>query len=129
MTRINLTDDADLIAKKIKKAKTDPEALPDNEDGLEGRAEASNLVGIYASLSDQSKADVLKEFGGKQFSEFKPALIELSVEKLAPITTEMSKLLDDPAQIDKALKEGSEKASSIAEPVYQEVLDIMGFWK
>ncbi|TIW79594.1 MAG: tryptophan--tRNA ligase, partial [Mesorhizobium sp.] len=88
LSRINLTDDSDTISKKIRKAKTDPEALPSEVDGLESRPEAENLVGIYAGLAEISKEDVLKEYGGQQFSVFKPALADLAVEKLAPIASE-----------------------------------------
>ncbi|WP_068310941.1 tryptophan--tRNA ligase [Polycladidibacter hongkongensis] len=127
LSRINLTDDADTIAKKIKKAKTDPDALPSEVDGLEGRAEADNLVGIYAALSGKSKADVLSEFGGQQFSAFKPALSELAVEKLAPMNGEMTRLMNDAAAIDTVLKDGAERASAIAEPVLHDVRRIVGF--
>ncbi len=128
-SRINLTDDADAIAKKIKKATTDPHPLPDNFNGYEGRAEALNLVTIYAALADRPREDVIAEFAGKQFSVFKPALAELAVEKLSPITKRMSELLADPGEIDRYLKSGNEKARSIAEPVVQQVRDRMGFWK
>lgn len=128
MTRINLTDDADLIAKKIQKAKTDPDALPDNVKGLEGRAEALNLVTIYAALSGQSKDAVLSEFGGKTFSEFKPALADLAVSELSPITSRMNELLDDVSLIDGYLEAGNEKARAIAGPVVEETMKIMGFW-
>src|SRR5207247_10501737 len=94
-SRINLIDDADTIAQKLRKAKTDPEPLPSEQKGLETRPEADNLVGIYAALSGRSKAEVLKEFGGGQFSSFKNALVELCVAKLAPITSEMNQLVDD----------------------------------
>ncbi|MEE4013262.1 tryptophan--tRNA ligase [Roseibium sp. FZY0029] len=127
LSRINLTDDADSISKKIKKAKTDPDALPSETDGLEGRPEADNLVGIYAALSGATKADVLKEYGGQQFSTFKPALSDLAVAKLSPMTDEMRRLMDDKAQIDAILKEGAEKASAIAEPVLKDVRKIIGF--
>src|SRR5262249_36592673 len=100
LSRINLMDDEETISKKIRKAKTDPEGLPSEVAGLAGRPEADNLVGIYAALSDKSKADVLKDFGGQQFSVFKPALVDLAVEVLSPITGEMRRLMDDPAHID-----------------------------
>jgi tryptophanyl-tRNA synthetase len=127
LSRVNLKDDADAIAKKIKKAKTDPDALPSETDGLEGRPEADNLVGIYAALNGMSKDDVLKEYGGQQFSAFKPALSDLAVAKLAPMTDEMRRLTGDPAQIDAILKEGAENASAIAEPVLKDVRKIIGF--
>ncbi|GJL85340.1 MAG: tryptophan--tRNA ligase [Micavibrio sp.] len=129
LSRINLTDDADMIAKKIKKAKTDPEPLPDNVKDLEGRPEALNLVTIYASLADKSREKVLKQFAGKSFSDFKPALSELAVSKLAPITSRMNELMADKAEIDRILAKGAERANAVAAPVLQETMDIMGFWK
>src|SRR5690606_6625409 len=92
LSRINLSDDADTIAKKIRKAKTDPLPLPDNADELKDRPEAQNLVGIYAALSGQTSADILKEFGGRQFSDFKPVLADLAVTKLGPINGEMRRI-------------------------------------
>ncbi|MCE7030259.1 tryptophan--tRNA ligase [Jiella avicenniae] len=127
LSRINLTDDADQIARKIRKAKTDPDALPSETAGLAGRAEADNLVGIYAALAETRKADVLTEFGGRQFSEFKPALAELAVEKLAPINAEMRRLIDDPGHIDAVLKDGGERAGAIAERTMRDVKEIVGF--
>src|SRR4051812_3816417 len=126
-SRINLTDDADAIAQKIRKAKTDPEPLPGEEKGLESRPEADNLVGIYAALAGTSKAAVLAEFGNAQFSAFKSALAELSVAKLGPIGAEMKKLVQDPAYIDQVLAEGSERASAIAAQTMKAVKDIVGF--
>ncbi len=127
-SRINLTDDADMIARKIKKAKTDAEALPETLKELEGRAEALNLVNIYAALSGKAAADVVAEFAGKGFGDFKPALIDVAIAKLAPITARMNKLLADPAEIDRALAAGNEKASVIAEKTVRETREIMGFW-
>jgi len=127
LSRINLSDDADAIAKKIRKAKTDPEPLPETLDGLKERPEAANLVGIYAALAGISKESVLEEFGGRGFAEFKPALAELTVEKLAPINAEMKRLLDDPGYIDGVLAEGAERARAIAEPIYADVKRIVGF--
>ncbi|WP_113153954.1 tryptophan--tRNA ligase [Nitratireductor sp. OM-1] len=126
LSRINLTDDSDAIAKKIRKAKTDPEALPSEVDGLADRPEAQNLVGIYAALSGVSKADVLSEFGGRQFSEFKPALAELAVDKLAPIAGEMRRILADPAYIDGVLREGAGRAREKAETTMKMVREIIG---
>lgn len=126
LSRINLTDDADTISKKIRKAKTDPEALPSEVDGLAGRPEAENLVGIYAGLVDRSKQDVLEEFGGQQFSVFKPALADLAVEKLAPIGGEMRRLLADPGYIDSVLKDGGDRARTIAEGTMKDVHRIVG---
>ena len=113
-SRINLTDDADAIAQKVRRAKTDPEPLPSEEKGLETRPEADNLVGIYAALADTTRAAVLKEFGYAQFSTFKNALTELAVAKLSPINSEMKRLLDDPASIDAVLKDGSARARKLA---------------
>ena len=127
METIYLTDDSDSIAKKIKKAKSDPEPLPENEKGLEGRPEADNLVGIFAALSSRSKQSVLDEFGGKGFGAFKPALAELAVTQLAPMASEMQRYLDDPAEIERVLRHGSERASELAEPTMRAVRDIVGF--
>ena len=127
LSRINLTDDADTIARKIKKARTDPEPLPGEEKGLEGRPEAANLVGIFAALSGMSRADVLKQFGGQGFGVFKPALSELAVEKLTPIGDEMRRLMADPAYIDAVLEDGAERARAIAAPIYANVKKIVGF--
>jgi tryptophanyl-tRNA synthetase len=126
-SRINLTDDAETIATKVRKAKTDPEALPSEEKGLEGRPEAENLVGIYAGLSGATKASVLAEFGGGQFSGFKAALVDLAVAKLAPIAGEMRRLLADTSHIDAILGEGADRAQTIAAPIMAEVKDIVGF--
>ncbi|HEY2071320.1 MAG TPA: tryptophan--tRNA ligase [Rhizomicrobium sp.] len=126
-SRINLTDDADAIAQKIRRAKTDPEALPEEVKGFAGRPEAENLVAIYAGLADMNVPQVLAEFGGKQFSEFKPALADLAVTKLTPIAAEMRRLLADPGEIDRILKDGAEKASAVAAPVMAEVKKLVGF--
>jgi len=126
-SRINLTDDADAIAQKIRKAKTDPEPLPGEEKGLETRPEADNLVGIYAALGNTTKTAVLGEFGGAQFSTFKSALVDLSVAKLGPIGAEMKKLVKDPVYIDGILAEGSERARVIAAETMKAVKDIVGF--
>jgi len=126
-SRINLTDDADTIAQKIRKARTDPDPLPSEEAGLANRAEADNLVGIYAALAETSKADVLKQYGGAQFSTFKPALVDLSVAKLGPVASEMKRLLQDVAYIDSILAEGSARAGVIAAETMKSVKDIIGF--
>jgi tryptophanyl-tRNA synthetase len=126
-SRINLTDDADTIAQKVRKAKTDPEPLPSEEEGLKPRPEADNLVGIYAALNNTTKADVLREFGGSQFSVFKAALVDLSVAKLGPIGSEMKKLVQDPVYIDSVLAGGSARASVIAGETMKAVKDIVGF--
>ena len=126
-TRINLTDDADLIAAKLKKAKTDPEPLPSEMDGLAERPEARNLVGIYAGLSDRSEAEVLQEFGGQGFGAFKPALAELAISVIAPISEKMNALLADEAQIDQILAEGADRARAMTRPILQDVKEIMGF--
>ncbi len=126
-SRITLTDDADAIAKKVRKAKTDPDALPTSKDGFEGRPEAANLMGIYAALSGQDLAQVIQDHGGHQFSQFKQDLADLMVEKLQPITAEMRRLADDPGYIDGVLKQGAEKARALSEPIMAEVHDIVGF--
>ncbi|HHI70190.1 MAG TPA: tryptophan--tRNA ligase, partial [Rhodobacteraceae bacterium] len=108
------------------KAKTDPDALPSEAKGLEGRPEAKNLVSIYAALSEQSVDQVLNEVGGKQFSEFKPMLSELAVEKLSPISAEMERLMQAPDEIDAILRKGADKARVIADPILQKTLEIVG---
>lgn len=128
MTRINLTDDANTIAQKIKKAKTDAGMVPSAEAECEGRPEAANLIGIYAALSDTTKDAVMKEFGGQQFSALKNALSDLAVAKLSPITSRMNELMGDPSELDKILRAGNEKANELAEPTLKEVMDLMGFW-
>ena len=125
-SRINLTDSADTIAKKFRKAVTDPEPLPESLEGLEARAEARNLVNIYAALADSTPADVIAEFGGKGFGVFKPALADLAVSKLEPISREMARLMADPAEIDRILGEGAARARAIAQPVLEQALDLMG---
>ncbi len=126
MSRINMTDDADAIAQKIRKARTDPDALPSEVDGLSERAEARNLVNIYAALTDQSVEDVLRDVGGKQFSEFKPILSDLAVAKLSPISSEMARLMQDTAEIDRILHIGAEQAREIATPILSKTYDIVG---
>ncbi|MGO7044755.1 tryptophan--tRNA ligase [Rhizobium johnstonii] len=127
LSRINLMDDEDAISKKIRKAKTDPDGLPSEIDGLQGRPEADNLVAIYAALADKSKADVLAEFGGQQFSVFKPALVDLAINVLAPITGEMRRLMDDTSHIDAILRKGGERARARAEVTMRQVRDVIGF--
>jgi tryptophanyl-tRNA synthetase len=126
-SRINLTDDAEAIAHKIRRAKTDSEALPSEEKGLDPRPEADNLVGIYAALAETSKADVLREFGGAQFSTFKAALVDLAVAKLGPINAEMKRLVADPVYIDSVLADGGARAQVIAAETMKAVKDIVGF--
>jgi tryptophanyl-tRNA synthetase len=125
-SRINLTDDADAIAQKIRKAKTDPEPLPSEEAGLKARPEADNLVGIYAALADTTRANVLGQYGNAQFSTFKSALVDLSVAKLGPIAGEMKRLLRDPVTIDAILADGSARARKIAGETMKAVKDIVG---
>jgi tryptophanyl-tRNA synthetase len=126
-SRINLTDDADAIALKIRRAKTDPEPLPTEEKTLDARPEADNLVGIYAALANKTKAEVLKEFGGAQFSTFKPALADLLVAKISPITAEMRRLVADTGYIDQVLADGSARAQALASETMKAVKDIVGF--
>ncbi len=125
-SRINLTDNADMIAAKIRKAKTDPLPLPDSVEGLKDRPEARNLVSIYAALSGHSVAKVVHDFAGAQFGTFKPALADLAVATLTPITTEMNRLMQDPAEIDRILGEGAERADALARPNLEQVYDILG---
>ena len=126
MSRINLSDDAEAIAAKLRKARTDPEALPSETAGLVNRPEAENLVGIYAALADSTAEAVLSEFGGAQFSKFKPALAELAVAKLSPIGDAMRRLLEDRVEIDRILADGGERARAIATPILNETKDIVG---
>ena len=127
LSRITMRDSADDISKKIRKAQTDPDPLPETVEGLEGRAGADNLVGIYAALAGKSKAEVLAEFAGAQFSVFKPALADLAVEKLSPITNEMTRLLDDTAYLVGVLERGAARARAIADPVIARVREFVGF--
>jgi tryptophanyl-tRNA synthetase len=126
-SRLNLTDDADTIAQKLRKAKTDADAIPSEAKGLEGRPEAETLVGIFAGLAGRPVASVLQDFGGSQFSAFKQALTDLAVERLAPVGGEMKRLVADPGYIDGVLKAGAERAAAIAAPIMDEVKDIVGF--
>src|SRR5471032_347494 len=126
-SRINLNDDADAIAQKIRKAKTDPEPLPSEEKGLETRPEADNLVGIFAALADITRADVLKQFGNAQFSTFKTALVDLCVTKLSPIASEMKRLVADPGHVDQVLVDGADRARAIATETMNATKDILGF--
>lgn len=127
LSRITMRDSADDIAKKIRKAQTDPDPLPETVEGLEGRPGADNLVGIYAALAGKTKAEVLAEFAGAQFSTFKPALVDLAVEKLSPITGEMQRLMGDPGYIDAVLARGAERARAIADPIVARTREIVGF--
>jgi len=125
-SRINLTDDADTIAQKIRKARTDAEPLPETLEGLKDRPEARNLVNIYAALSGMTAESVVTEFAGQGFGAFKPALADLAVAKLSPISTEMTRLMADPAEIDRILGEGADRADAIARPILDRTLDIVG---
>jgi len=127
LATIYMMDDADTIAKKIKRATTDAEALPSEAAGLDGRAEAENLVAIYAALSNQSVDAVLGQFGGQGWGVFKPALADLAVSVLAPIAGEMKRLVADRGEMDNILRDGAERARAIAQPVMAEVRDIVGF--
>ncbi|MEJ1994933.1 MAG: tryptophan--tRNA ligase [Limibacillus sp.] len=137
MSRINMTDDADQIAQKVRKAKSDPDLLPGPEvldeagrvpeEARQARPEAYNLIGIYAALADRDTASVLAEFEGQQFSGFKAALTELAVEKLGPMGAEMKRLMEEPGHVDAVLRDGGERARAIAEPILKEVHDIVGF--
>jgi tryptophanyl-tRNA synthetase len=128
-SRINLTDDAETIALKIQKAKTDPHPLPDNEKDLEARPEADNLMTIYAALSDSTRAEIVRQFAGKTFSEFKKALVDIAVSVLGPINAEMRRLKADPGHVDAVLRRGGEKATEIAEPILKKTHEIVGLLK
>jgi tryptophanyl-tRNA synthetase len=126
-SRINLTDDADTIANKIRRAKTDPHSMPEDEKGLAGRPEAENLINIYAGLADLQVKEVIAKFAGQQFSGFKNELAELAVTKLKPIADEMRRLMADPAEIDRILAVGAEQARAVATPIMHEVKKIVGY--
>lgn len=125
-SRITFTDTEDEISRKIRRAKTDPEVLPMDISGLKSRPEAANLVGIFAALSGQTSSEVLKDFGGRGFGDFKPALADLAIEKLAPISSEMRRLLADPGHIDSVLADGAKRAREIADPILAEITEIVG---
>lgn len=125
-SRINLSDDADTIAQKIRKARTDADPLPGTVEGLKDRPEARNLVNIFAALTDQSPNDVLARFEGQGFGTFKPALAEVAVEILSPITRKMNEYLNDPAEIDRILGDGADRADAIATPILDRTKEIMG---
>ena len=126
MSRINLTDDADTIARKIRRARTDAYPLPDDLEGLAPRPEALNLINVFAALADIGPDEVLGRYSGRMFSEFKPDLSELVVETLGPISTEMNRLMDDPAEIDRLLEEGAGRAAALAEPILDQTHEIVG---
>jgi tryptophanyl-tRNA synthetase len=126
MSRINLTDDADTIAQKIRKAKTDPEPLPDSVEGLEGRPEARNLVNIYAALAGLTVEQVIAEHAGQQFGTFKPSLADLAVAQLAPVSSEMKRLMQAPDEIDAVLRRGADRAREIAAPILARTYEIVG---
>ncbi|SBW08613.1 Tryptophan--tRNA ligase [uncultured Alphaproteobacteria bacterium] len=126
-SRINMTDDADAIALKIRKAKTDPEPLPESVAGLEGRAEAANLLGIYAALLDVSLERAVADVAGLPFADFKGKLADAAVAKLGPINAEMKRLKADTAYLDGILREGARKAAALAKPVIDEVYEVVGF--
>jgi tryptophanyl-tRNA synthetase len=128
-SRINLTDDAEAIALKIQKAKTDPHPLPDDPKGLEGRPEADNLLTIFAALCDITTAEAVRRFAGRPFSEFKKELVDLAVAVLGPINAEMRRLKADPGHVDAILRRNAERATEIAEPILKKTQEIVGFLK
>ena len=128
-SRINLTDDADAIASKIRRAKTDPLPLPETVEGLKERPEADNLVGIYAAMAGTTKAKVLETYGGQGFGAFKPALADMVVAAMSPVTAEMRRLIADPAEIDRILAAGALRAREIAAPILAQTREIVGFWR
>ena len=127
-SRINLTDTADEIAGKIRRARTDPAPLPESVEGLKDRPEADNLIGIYAALAGESRQAVLDRFAGKGFAEFKPALAEVAVAVMAPVGEAMRRMLADPAEIDRVLAKGADRARALAQPVIADVRRRVGFW-
>jgi tryptophanyl-tRNA synthetase len=128
-SRINLTDSIDVIAKKLKKARTDTLPMPNHVDELKDRPEVNNLVGIYAAFAETTKEAVVAEFSGSGFGVFKPRLADLAVEKLGPVSTKMSDLMADPAQLDAILTKGAARANAIAQPILAQVKDVVGFWR
>ena len=127
LSRITMLDSADAIAKKIRKAKTDPDALPETEAELDGRPEAANLLGIYAALADIKRDAAVAQFAGAQFSALKEQLAELAISKIAPISAEMQRLTADPAELDAILADGADRAAALAEPVMADVRKLVGF--
>ena len=128
-SRINLTDDADAIAMKIRRAKTDPLPMPEAVEDAEKRPDADNLLGIFAALADREKGDVVREFAGQQFSAFKAALTEIAVARLGPVGAEMQRLMKDPAHVDGVLRDGAARARAIADPILADVYRTVGFLK
>jgi tryptophanyl-tRNA synthetase len=128
-SRINMTDSVDVIAKKLKKARTDTLPMPSHVDELKDRPEVNNLVGIYAAFAEMTREAVVAEFAGQGFGVFKPRLADLAVEKLGPVSTKMGELMADPAQLDAILAKGAARADAIAAPILQEVKDVVGFWR
>lgn len=126
-SRINLTDSADIISKKIRKAKTDGGMMPETVEEMEDRAEIKNLVGIYAALSNKTDADIVAEYAGQGFGVFKPALADLAVESLSPITDLMNRYLSDTEELDRILADAADKAAEIADPIVADVRKIIGF--
>lgn len=127
LSRITMLDSADDIAKKIRKAKTDPDALPETQEACQARPEAANLLGIYAALADISMTAAISQFAGQQFSALKQQLADLAIAKISPITSEMQRLTADPAELDAILADGAERASALAEPVMADVRKLVGF--
>jgi tryptophanyl-tRNA synthetase len=128
-SRITLTDGADAIAQKIRRAKTDPHPMPDTLADAEARPDADNLLGIYAALADREKEAVVAEFAGQQFSTFKTALTDLAVTKLGPIGAEMQRLMKDPGHVDSVLHDGAQRARALADPIVAETYKVVGFLK
>ena len=128
-SRINLTDSVDIISKKLKKARTDTLPMPNHIDELKDRPEVNNLVGIYAAFAEITKEAVVAEFAGLGFGAFKPRLADLAVEKLGPVTTKMTELMADPAELDRILAKGATRANAIAQPILADVKDVIGFWR
>ena len=128
-SRINLTDSVDVIAKKMKKARTDTLPMPSHVDELKDRPEVNNLVSIYAAFAETTKEAVVAEFAGLGFGAFKPRLADLTVEKLGPVTSNIAELMADPAELDAILAKGAARANAMAQPILAEVKDVVGFWR
>ena len=128
-SRINMTDSVDVIAKKMKKARTDTLPMPSHVDELKDRPEVNNLVGIYAAFADMTKEHVVAEFSGQGFGVFKPRLADLAVEKLGPITVRMSQFMADPTELDAILAKGAARANALAQPILLQVKDVVGLWR
>jgi tryptophanyl-tRNA synthetase len=128
-SRINLSDSVDVIAKKLKKARTDTLPMPTHVDELADRPEVNNLIGIYAAFSEMTKDAVVAEFAGQGFGIFKPKLADLAVEKLGPLSARLAEYMADPVELDAILRQGATRAEALAQPILTAVKDVVGFWR